>query len=105
MKKINIARKLNEKDLFAQLGGQNKLIAMVGANNFARVSDSEVSFRFKGSKIANWVKYTLTSADLYDVEYGKIRGHSFKVVKTSKGLYNDMIKNDFEQTVKLYLSL
>lgn len=104
--KKTLARNLREQDLFDQLaGGQRKLIALTGANNFVRVADDAVSFRFKGSPKANWVKYTLTGADLYDVQYGKIRGTNFKVIKESKGLFDDMIREDFEKNTKLFLML
>lgn len=99
---------MNHKEVFNQLtqsnNGMGRLKAMVGGNNFVAGKDY-VAFRFKMSKFANYVKITLTGADLYDVEYGKIWGKKYTVKKTSKGLYNDMLKDDFEKTVGLNIKL
>lgn len=87
-----------------QLGGFGKLKCMVAANNFGTSGDN-LSFKFKGSKIANYIKITLNSLDLYDVEFGKIWGHNYKVIKEVNGVYNDQLIPIFENTTKLYLSL
>lgn len=85
-----------------QLGG-NKFIAMTGATCF---SDGDTLIaKFKGSKIANIMYVTLNSMDTYDVKIGKFRGMELKIVKEVNGAYNDMLKNIFEQTTGLYISL
>lgn len=87
-----------------QLGGSGKLKVMIGAYNFLTNGD-DLSFKFKGSRVANYVKIKLNSLDLYDVEFGKIRGHNYKIVREVEGLYWDQLKPIFENTTKLYLSL
>ncbi len=85
-----------------QLGG-NKFIAMTGATCF---SDGDTLIaKFKGSKVANIMYVTLNSMDTYDVKIGKFRGMELKIVKEVSGAYNDMLKNIFEQTTGLYISL
>lgn len=92
--------------IIQQLGGTGRLVTMVGAWNF-QVEDNSVSFRFKGSKIANYVKIILDALDTYNVE--------FKLINTPEGIceekekfsmiYNDMLVNTFEEYTGLYLSL
>jgi hypothetical protein len=97
------------ENILQQLGG-NKFVAMTGAKNISKGKDSRgneyLGFRLpRADKGINYVKITLNGKDLYDVEYGKIRGANYNVVSTSEDLYNDMLVNDFEQTTKLYTSL
>ena len=83
--------------------GMGKLAMMIGAKNFAQDSEKKfVSFKFPRGK---YVKITLNSLDLYDVEFGTIRKFTYKVTQEFKGLYADMLKSTFEQHTKLYLSL
>ncbi len=86
-----------------QLGG-NKMIAMTGAKNLCDTGNG-LSFRIRGSKKVNYIKITLNSMDLYDIEFGKIQGVDYKVVSEVSGYYADMIKKEIEQTTGLYLSM
>jgi hypothetical protein len=63
-----------------------------------------VSFRIKNQR-ANYIKITLTSMDLYDLEVGRIRGNNYTVVVKNEGLYNDMLKPAIEKATGMYLSL
>ncbi len=90
-------------EILDQLGGYNKLRAMTGASNFASEPNS-LSFRLKSPK-ANYVKITLNSMDTYDVEFGKMRGDSYKVVAEEKGIYDDMLKKTVEKNTGMYLTL
>ena len=79
---------------------------MVGAWNF-QVEDNSVSFRFKGSQVANYVRIILDASDTYNLE--------FKLINAAQGIceekeefamiYNDMLVNTFEEYTGLYLSL
>lgn len=89
--------------IIQQLGGFRKLTMMTGAYNFVAL-ESGVTFRVKNQK-ANVVKVVLTSMDLYDVEIGRIKGDSYKVVYEKFGLYNDQLKAAIEEGTGLYLSL
>ena len=89
--------------IISQLGGFNKLTAMTGAYNFVAL-DSGVAFKIK-NRSANYIKIILTPMDLYDLEIGRIRGTTYKVVKSANGLYSDQLKPIIEKTTGMYLSL
>lgn len=93
-------------EIFRQLGG-NKFKAMTGAYNMSYSNDGRgaLSLKFKGSNKANYLKITLTSMDLYNMEFGKIRGHNYKVVKTYDGVYDDMLQKIFTNVTGLYTHL
>jgi len=90
-------------EILKQLGGVGRLVAMIGAYNFVAHKNG-VSFKIKNQR-ANYIKITLTSADLYDLEIGRIRGSKYTVVTEEKGLYNDMLKPSIEKATGMYLSL
>ena len=88
-------------------GGQ-RLVVMIGAKNIAYSStENYVSFKFmRGAKNkANYIKITLNAADLYDVEFGYIRGMNYTVRSNVEGLYNDQLKDYFEGETGLYLKM
>ena len=91
-------------EIIKQLGGAGKIMAMTGVKTFISESNA-VSFRFKGSKKANWVKIKLNAMDTYDIEFKKIRGMNFPTTASFDGVYNDQLKSIFESTTGLYLSL
>jgi hypothetical protein len=78
---------------------------MIGAKNLLDHGDA-LSFRIgRNSKSVNYIKVTLTPADLYDIEYGYIRGTSYKVRETDEGMYFDMLRDSIERNTGLYTSL
>lgn len=89
-----------------QMGGMNRIKVMTGANNFIAI-DYGVKFSFKGSKKMNMVEIKLNGKDLYDVKFFKYIASSMKLteIKEMNDLYNDMLKDAFEQATGLYLSL
>jgi hypothetical protein len=96
------------KEILRQLGG-NKFIVMTGAKNFLGGSNY-LSFRLPGGggftkNGINAVKIILTPADLYDIEYLKIRAGTAKVVSKSEGIYNDQLRANFEENTGLRTSL
>ncbi len=98
---FNATKTLNQ--LTQSDNGMRRLSAMIGAKNF--VQDSEkgfVAFKFPRGK---YVKIQLNSMDTYDMTFSTIRKFESKVTKEFKGLYDDMLKETFEQHTKLYLSL
>lgn len=96
-------RKRVAVDILNQLGGTSRLTAMTGAYNFV-AHDNGVSFKLKNRK-ANYVKITVSSLDLYNIEIGRITGHKYQVVATATGYYNDMLKPFIEKHTGMYLSL
>lgn len=90
--------------ILRQMGGTGRLVAMTGAKDFC-AHESGVSFNFKGSKVANYIKVILNSMDTYDVEFGKIRGYTYRVAKEMSGLHFDQLKEQFEEVTGLHLTL
>ena len=85
-----------------QIGG--KALYMLGAKNLL-AHDDALSFRIRGSKAVNYIKITLTPADLYDVEYGKVWGMNYTVKATEEGIYCDMMHESIERNTGLYTKL
>lgn len=83
------------KTILEQMGG-NKIIAMTGAYNILGDANS-LSFKFKGSRKANYIKITLNSLDLYDVYFCRIRSFEKKDEAEFNGLYYDMLNDVFEK--------
>lgn len=92
------------KTIGQQMGGFNRLGLFVGANNFM-ADNNALSFRFKAKakNRANYIKISLNAADLYDVEFGRIHGDSYKVVSTESNLYCNQLIEQFERETGLYL--
>jgi hypothetical protein len=86
-----------------QLGGTRRLNVMIGAYNFYDLGNG-LSFKLKNAK-ANYVKIKLNGKDLYDVEVGRIRGTTYKIVKQQDDLYADQLKGFIEKATGMYLSL
>ena len=92
------------KEIYNQLGG-GKFAYITGAKHFVSDKDS-LRFRIPRSKNGiNYVKITLNSMDTYDIEYGKIYGDKYTIVKTENNIYNDMLVNSFETNTGLYTKL
>jgi hypothetical protein len=73
----------------------NRLKLMLGANNFISNTDS-ISFRFKTSRDANYVKITLNGKDLYDVQFLKIVGVKLNKEKVFTDIPSENLKETFE---------
>lgn len=90
------------KEILRQLGG-GRFLAMTGAKNLVSGDDYLMfSLPAKNKIKANKVKITLNGKDLYDVEYAKIQGVNYKVLKTVKDLHADMLVSNFEDVTGLY---
>lgn len=103
-----MGNQLIAQTILQQLGGTGRLSTMTGANNFVS-TDSGVAFKMVGKHPTNGgvshIRISLTSMDLYDVEYLRIRAGKITEVAKSEGLYVDRLKNDIEQNTQKYLSL
>lgn len=93
-----------QEQVLVQLGGINKLQAMAGAKNFVKGKDF-LSFKFQGAKYVNYIKITLNSNDLYDLEFGKLSGLNYKIVEVVEDVFCDELIRIFEQKTGLYLNL
>jgi len=82
---------------------------MTGARNIF-ANDSGVSFSLPGSggfckNGINHVKIDLTSLDLYDMKFSRIRGNRCTVISTREGVYDDMLQDIFKTETGLNTSL
>lgn len=87
-----------------QMGGSGKLVAMLGARNFS-TEGNDLRFRFRGSRKSNYVKITLNSMDLYDIEFGKIRKYELIPGESFFDVYADQLIEIFESVTGLRTSL
>lgn len=86
--------------ILKQLGG-NKFIAMTGAKNFVR-NDAKQKLSFKIGRGAregiNVIHVTLTPADVYEMEFVKMRGVSEPVVvRNVTDVYADALQETFTE--------
>jgi|TARA_Y100000817_G_scaffold312088_1_gene305340 hypothetical protein len=93
--------------IIEQLGGWNRLRAMVGAYAGVCNDDGSFTFKFKGSRRCNAVNIFLNGKDLYDVKFMKWSPSKlvYKPVSTDTDIYASMLRPLFEQSTGLYLSL
>ena len=91
-------------EILRQLGGRNKLTMMIGMKDAFAIENGLV-FKFKMSKVANYVSIVLNGNDLYDITFKSLRGLNQKDVEMLEDVYYDDLKRIFENTTKLYLSL
>ena len=98
--------KIVAKTILQQLGG-SRFTAMTGAKSLMAHADG-LSFRLP-SRFArdgiNYVKITLTPADTYDVEFGKVWGRQYRVVHVSEGDYAEDLRRIFTTWTGLDTSL
>lgn len=88
--------------ILSHLGG-SLFVRMTGAKNLLR-HESGLSFRLPGGggftkEGINYVKVTLTPADLYTVEFGKVRKSkgvpTYKVLSVCEEIYNENLRETF----------
>jgi hypothetical protein len=94
--------------IISQLGS-NKFLAMTGARNLLSHTDKcgGLSFKlpkFSGVKV-NYIKILLNGNDLYDIEFGRIYGNTYKVIAEHSDIYSDQLRSLFESETGLRTSL
>ncbi len=108
--------------ILEQIGGSRRLKMFVGAYDFLKDGENTLMFKFKGSRKANYLKITLNSMDLYDMEFMTLVKLSSKNVmkwinlseeeltkkmkknqKTFDNIYFDQLMEIFEQHTGLFL--
>lgn len=87
-----------------QLG--NQTFAMLGASNLIDHGDA-LSFKFKGSRKANYLKVTLAADDTYSMSFKRITQRGLTVLDVSEvsGIYADRLNAVIESTTGLYTRL
>lgn len=89
-----------------QLGGAFRLKLFIGAYHILSCDNNQaLSFRFVGSTVANYVKITLTTSDLYDIEFKQVVDLEVKDAGEYKGVYCDQLVSLFEDHTGLFLHL
>ena len=92
--------------ILSQLGGSGRLVAMTGAKNFCSHPEGALSFKIgRNAKGVNYCKITLTSDDLYTVEFKRVTVKKITDKGTTEGAYNDMLIDLFESATGMYLTL
>jgi len=91
--------------ILEQLGG-NHFRMMTGAKNLGGTEDS-LSMRIgRNSSNSNYLKITLNSMDMYDMEFCKLtRMGEKKSVTEYKNVYNDLMRGTFTAHTGMYTSL
>jgi len=88
----------------AQLGSA---LVMLGAHTLID-HGTALSFKFRGSRKANYVKITLAGDDTYTMDFlklGRGRNFSIKEVASFSGVYASNVKSVIESTTGLRTSL
>ena len=78
----------------------NGALYMIGAKSFS-YTEEYFSFRIRGSKKVNYIRIYLNEKDLYDIEYGKIRGMNYKKVSNITDVYFDQLRDSIEENTGL----
>ncbi len=77
---------------------------MIGAKNFG-VGPAGLSFKIgRNSKGVSYIRFTLNSMDLYDLEYVRVRGIKMTTVSTDKNVYFDGLRESIERNTGLVTS-
>ena len=93
------------REILNQLGG-NKFRVMTGAKNFMGFSEGLVMKIARNSSNSNYLKITLNSMDLYDMEFAKVsRMGEKKSVTEYNNVYNDSMVEVFEKHTGMYTKL
>lgn len=89
--------KLIAGEILKQLGG-HKFLVMTGAHNLLTLADGNglaMKLRRNSSK-ANYLRISVNSLDLYDIEFIKIWGNKLTTVEKFENVYNDRLVSTFE---------
>lgn len=93
------------KTILAQLGGAGSMAAMCGCKDFLA---DEKSIQFKvgrNEKNISACRVVLDPSDTYTVEFYQGRGLKMRKCRELSNVYADSLRNLFEQTTGMYLSI
>jgi len=113
MKARELLNKIDEgapEIILQQLGGAGRLKMMIGAKNFVKGKRNGNEYlMFMIGRNAKGVNKIIIEydrgRDLYNVEFGRVRGAEFKTLSSVKGVYADQLKETIEGHTGMYLSL
>lgn len=87
--------------ILEQLGGR-RFAMFTGSKNFA-AGPNYLSMKLaRNSSGANYLKITLNSLDLYDMEFIKVTAKGVKTVKELNDIYNDQLEKMFTEVTSLF---
>lgn len=102
-------------EILRQIGGSNKLSALVGAHTFVHGTEDNgdvfLSFKLKASPRFNFIKIILNWDDLYTVEFAKIPSglrsleYRYKPDASFSRIDCDSLKSLLEEECRCYFSL
>lgn len=98
------------KTILEQFGGKRSTF-MIGAKNLVAHDTKLGGLSMKhmkttiNGKPANYFKVTLNESDLYDLEFGWIRGMNYTVRESFENVFAEDLTRIFQDTTKLYLTL
>lgn len=86
------------------LGGIYKLNAMLGVKNLVFISFG-LQFQIKVRGKANFIRICVNDNDLYDIEFGNIKGTAYLQKSKFENIFFDDLRKLIESETGLYLSL
>jgi hypothetical protein len=93
------------KTILEQLGG-NQFRMMTGAKNLVDCGDALAMKIGRNSSNSNYLKITLNSMDLYDMEFCKLtKMGEKKSVTEYNNVFNDLMRGTFTAHTGMYTSL
>ena len=81
--------------------GANRFCTMVGAKHLMNHGEALSFKHMKCAGKTNYCKITLNDADLYDIEFGYLRGVNYKIVKELSNVYAEDLQRIFNETTGL----
>lgn len=78
---------------------------MTGAKDFMSIENGVTCKIGRNSSNANYLKITVNSMDLYDMEFIRIHGEKITTIKKITDVYNDQLQELFTKTTGMYTKL
>jgi len=115
----NIQESFDPQVLINQIGG-SRAMYMMGVTKRLQLIQDENSLiirpKIRNKKGINYIKITLNSMDLYDIEFVRIRKvkvgmdfnkqpFTYTVINSVHGVYYDMLKDIIEKNMEINLTL
>ena len=95
---------MDHTETIKQLGGLNRLQAMINARDFSQ-SGETLRFRFSGSDQMNVATIALEDNDTYTLALWKVKGAHCAFRADACGIYADDLRETFENLTGLRLIL
>jgi len=114
-----IQESFDPQEVINQIGGGKALYMMGVTGKLQLISDKNsliIRPKIRNEKRINYIKITLTSMDLYDIEFARLRKvkvgmdfnkdpFTYTIISSNEGVYGDMLTNIIEKTMGINLKL